>query len=104
MDEQEKRRAIDVALVQMEKQFGKGSILRLGSRTVEAEPKRIGVRDTESEATTAPVLLKFVEGVVSPARVRMVANRSATWTNSELSLLAAMPGPRMAMATRAPLS
>ena len=36
MDEQEKRRAIDVALVQMEKQFGKGSILRLGSRTVEA--------------------------------------------------------------------
>src|SRR5665811_1148472 len=36
MDEQEKRRAIDVALVQMEKQFGKGAILRLGSRTVEA--------------------------------------------------------------------
>ena len=36
MDEQEKRRAIDQALVQMEKQFGKGSILRLGSRAVEA--------------------------------------------------------------------
>lgn len=36
MDEHEKRRAIDLALVQMEKQFGKGSILRLGSRTVEA--------------------------------------------------------------------
>ncbi len=36
MDEHEKRRAIDLALVQMEKQFGKGAILRLGSRTVEA--------------------------------------------------------------------
>ena len=36
MDEREKRRAIDLALVQMEKQFGKGAVLRLGSRTVEA--------------------------------------------------------------------
>jgi recombination protein RecA len=36
MDEREKRHAIDLALVQMEKQFGKGAILRLGSRAVEA--------------------------------------------------------------------
>jgi recombination protein RecA len=34
MDEKERRRVIDLALVQMEKQFGKGSILRLGSRNV----------------------------------------------------------------------
>ena len=34
MNEQERRRAIDVALVQMEKQFGKGAILRLGSKAV----------------------------------------------------------------------
>src|SRR5438067_10902572 len=34
MTEQERRRTIDVALVQMEKQFGKGTILRLGSKTV----------------------------------------------------------------------
>src|SRR5438445_8874924 len=34
MNEQERRRTIDVALVQMEKQFGKGTILRLGSKTV----------------------------------------------------------------------
>ena len=34
MNEQERRRAIDVALVQMEKQFGKGTILRLGSKAV----------------------------------------------------------------------
>src|ERR1041385_913156 len=32
MNEQERRRIIDLALVQMEKQFGKGTILRLGSR------------------------------------------------------------------------
>src|SRR5882724_3648585 len=34
MNEQERRRTIDVALVNMEKQFGKGTILRLGSKTV----------------------------------------------------------------------
>ncbi len=34
MDERERRRAIDQALVQMEKQYGKGSVLRLGSRAV----------------------------------------------------------------------
>jgi recombination protein RecA len=34
VDEKERRRAIDLALVQMEKQFGKGSVLRLGSRNV----------------------------------------------------------------------
>src|SRR5438309_12109789 len=34
MNEQERRRTIDVALVQMEKQFGKGTILRLGSKAV----------------------------------------------------------------------
>src|SRR6266568_4082531 len=34
MNEQEKRRTIDLALVQMEKQFGRGTILRLGSRAV----------------------------------------------------------------------
>src|SRR5438067_9342117 len=34
MTEQERRRTIDQALVQMEKQFGKGAILRLGSKTV----------------------------------------------------------------------
>jgi len=38
MDDREKdrRRTIDLTLVQMEKQFGKGAVLRLGSRTVEA--------------------------------------------------------------------
>jgi recombination protein RecA len=36
MDERERRHAIDVALAQMEKQFGRGSVLRLGSHTVEA--------------------------------------------------------------------
>jgi recombination protein RecA len=34
MNEQERRRTIDLALVQMEKQFGKGAILRLGSKAV----------------------------------------------------------------------
>ena len=34
MQEQERRRAVDSALVQMEKQFGKGAILRLGSKAV----------------------------------------------------------------------
>ena len=30
----DRQRAIDLALVQMEKQFGKGSVLRLGSKNV----------------------------------------------------------------------
>lgn len=34
MDEKERRRAIDQALVRMEKQYGTGSVLRLGSRAV----------------------------------------------------------------------
>jgi recombination protein RecA len=34
MDESERRRAIDVTLSQLEKQFGKGSVLRLGSKAV----------------------------------------------------------------------
>src|SRR5882757_4077796 len=34
MSEQERRRAIDLALLQMEKQFGKGTIQRLGSTSV----------------------------------------------------------------------
>jgi recombination protein RecA len=34
VDEKERQRAIDIALVQLEKQFGKGSVLRLGSRNV----------------------------------------------------------------------
>jgi len=34
MDEKEKRRVIDLALLQMEKQFGKGTVLRLGSKSV----------------------------------------------------------------------
>jgi recombination protein RecA len=34
MTDQDRRRTIDQALVQMEKQFGKGTILRLGSKTV----------------------------------------------------------------------
>ena len=34
MNEQERRRVIDQALVQMDKQFGKGTILRLGSKAV----------------------------------------------------------------------
>ena len=32
MDEKERARALEVALSQIEKQFGKGSILRLGSK------------------------------------------------------------------------
>lgn len=34
MDEREKRKAIDLALAQMDKQFGKGAVLRLGASTV----------------------------------------------------------------------
>src|ERR1700716_453393 len=34
MDSKERQRAIDQALAQLDKQFGKGAILRLGSRTV----------------------------------------------------------------------
>ena len=34
MDERERRKAIDQTLVQLEKQFGKGSVLRLGSSNV----------------------------------------------------------------------
>jgi len=34
LDERERRRAIDLALAQMEKQFGKGAVLRIGSRTI----------------------------------------------------------------------
>src|SRR5512137_386662 len=36
MDEKERRRAIDEALARMDKQFGRGAVLRLGSRAVEA--------------------------------------------------------------------
>jgi len=32
MDEKERARALDITLGQIEKQFGKGSILRLGSK------------------------------------------------------------------------
>ena len=34
MDERERRHAIDVTLSQLDKQFGKGAVLRLGSGTV----------------------------------------------------------------------
>ena len=34
LDERERRRAIDLALVQMEKQFGKGAVVRIGSRAI----------------------------------------------------------------------
>ncbi len=34
MDSNDRQRAIDQALVQMDKQFGKGTVLRLGSRNV----------------------------------------------------------------------
>ena len=34
MDERERRKAIDIALAQMDKQFGKGAVLRLGSNAV----------------------------------------------------------------------
>src|SRR5437660_7965559 len=34
MDERERRRVIDLTLVQLDKQFGKGSVLRLGTRNV----------------------------------------------------------------------
>ena len=34
MDERERRKAIDLALAQMDKQFGKGAVLRLGSNAV----------------------------------------------------------------------
>jgi recombination protein RecA len=34
LDERERRRAIDLALMQMEKQFGKGAVLRIGSRAI----------------------------------------------------------------------
>src|SRR5665811_984787 len=36
MDDRERRHAIDLALAQMDKQFGRGCVLRLGSHTVEA--------------------------------------------------------------------
>ena len=36
MDERERRHAIDLALAQMDKQFGRGAVVRLGSHTVEA--------------------------------------------------------------------
>ena len=35
MEERERRRAIDQTLASLEKQFGKGSILRLGSQAVQ---------------------------------------------------------------------
>src|SRR5580692_9281532 len=34
MDEREKRHAIDVTLLQLDKQFGKGAVLRLGSGAI----------------------------------------------------------------------
>ena len=34
LEERERQRAIDLALAQMEKQFGKGAVLRIGSRTI----------------------------------------------------------------------
>ncbi len=34
LEERERQRAIDQALAQMEKQFGKGAVLRIGSRTI----------------------------------------------------------------------
>ncbi|HSW50726.1 MAG TPA: ATPase domain-containing protein [Bryobacteraceae bacterium] len=34
LEERERRRAIDQALAQMEKQFGKGAVLRIGSRAI----------------------------------------------------------------------
>src|SRR5512135_106702 len=36
MEEKERRRAIDEALARMDKQFGRGAVLRLGSKAVEA--------------------------------------------------------------------
>ena len=36
MTEAEKRKAIDLALVAMDKQFGKGAVLQLGSRNAQA--------------------------------------------------------------------
>src|ERR1700677_3952305 len=38
MDEKERARTLGATLTQIEKQFGKGSIIRLGSRAVEAVP------------------------------------------------------------------
>src|ERR1039458_7541850 len=37
MDEKERSRALELALSQIEKQFGKGSILRLGSKDARSE-------------------------------------------------------------------
>ena len=34
LDARERQRAIDLALLQMDKQFGKGAVLRMGSRTI----------------------------------------------------------------------
>ena len=34
MDERERRHVIDITLSQLEKQFGKGAVLRMGSGTV----------------------------------------------------------------------
>ena len=38
MDEKERRQALGATLGQIEKQFGKGSVIRLGSQAVQAVP------------------------------------------------------------------
>jgi recombination protein RecA len=49
MDEN-KKRALSAALGQIEKQFGKGSVMRMGDRPVEAA-EVIGTRDGWSRST-----------------------------------------------------
>ena len=53
-DDKERARAIDLALSQIEKQFGKGSIMRLGSKeaivpisSLTAAMRRISIRTEE---------------------------------------------------------
>jgi recombination protein RecA len=51
-DRNSKNKAIDMALVQIEKQFGKGSIMRLGDR-----PERVGVQSIPTGAISFDVAL-----------------------------------------------
>jgi recombination protein RecA len=63
MDERERSRALDLALSQIEKQFGKGSIMRLGAKDVVAQIPAI---------STGAVSLDYALGIGGMPRGRVI--------------------------------
>jgi len=70
MDEKERSRALGATLSQIEKQFGKGSIIRLGAQTVQAVPTistgsiSVDGRARNRRLSARDASLKFLVGVI----------------------------------------